>query len=341
MSGCIGWDVGGAHLKAVRINVGGECVAAIQHACPLWRGIGELKQAWCAVGTALGEAEHHAVTMTGEMADCFSDRSSGVEMILETAANMLKRPFWVYSGARGLIADHDARCSFAEVAAANWHVAASCAAGFVRQGIFMDVGSTTTDIVPFAEGRVSATAATDSSRLASGELVYTGVVRTPVMAMTQTVEVGGLHLPIVAEQFANAADVYRLLGRLPPGADQYPTCDGQAKTRSASARRLARMLGRDYDGDIEFWVSVAHCLAKMQMEKISSAYLRVARRSGDDLILVGAGIGRFVIKQIAVDYGLHYYDFTELLNCRNVACDMAPALGLARVLHDKIRVRGK
>jgi len=35
----IGWDVGGAHLKAVLINAQGQVLHAKQVYCPLWRGL--------------------------------------------------------------------------------------------------------------------------------------------------------------------------------------------------------------------------------------------------------------------------------------------------------------
>ena len=40
----IGWDVGGAHLKAVRIDAKGK-LAVMQVYCPLWRGLDALSAA--------------------------------------------------------------------------------------------------------------------------------------------------------------------------------------------------------------------------------------------------------------------------------------------------------
>ena len=38
----LGWDIGGAHLKAVLLNADGELLGTLQVACPLWRGLDNL-----------------------------------------------------------------------------------------------------------------------------------------------------------------------------------------------------------------------------------------------------------------------------------------------------------
>ena len=72
-----------------------------------------------------------------------------------------------------------------------------------------------------------------------GELLYTGVVRTPVMAVAQTAPFSGRMQRIAAERFATMADVWRLTGDLPGDADPYPTADqrGKSATRERGAAR--------------------------------------------------------------------------------------------------------
>ena len=65
------------------------------------------------------------------------------------------------------------------------------------------------------------------------------------MAVAESVPFGGRRQRLMAEHFATMADVHRLTGELPEDADQLPTADGRGKTVEESARRLARMLGRD------------------------------------------------------------------------------------------------
>ena len=60
---------------------------------------------------------------------------------------------------------------------------------------------------------------TDAARLATGELVYHGVVRTPLCALAARVPFRGSAVSVMNEFFATTADVYRLTGELDPAHD--------------------------------------------------------------------------------------------------------------------------
>ena len=95
----LGWDVGGAHLKAARVE-DGRVTAAIEVACPLWLGIDRLDVAFSAVQAALGEAPLNAVTMTGELCDLFATRAEGVARLCERLTALLSGSIRVYGGGR-------------------------------------------------------------------------------------------------------------------------------------------------------------------------------------------------------------------------------------------------
>lgn len=332
----VGWDLGGAHLKAARVH-GGIVTAVAQAPCPLWRGGDALDRAWRRVAATLGGCAHaeHAVTMTGESADCFVSRDRGVERLVEAAAQRLRKPFKVYAGAAGLL-DAAAAVRRADVVASvNWHATAACLGKLVGAGVLVDVGSTTTDVVPFTPQGAATSCFGDYERMRSGELIYTGVVRTPVMALAPVVRLGTNELPVVAELFATTADVYRVLGKLPEDVDLHPSCDGAEKTPTASARRLARMFGCDA-GDERDWTAHAHALAECQMRKIETAYRKVRAGAGVDCAapLVGAGAGRFLARDLARRCDQPYVDFTDLFDFERaadvrLAGDCASAVSLA------------
>src|SRR6185503_8193489 len=71
-----------------------------------------------------------------------------------------------------------ARADPLRVAAANWAATAHLVAKTTPTCVLIDIGSTTTDIIPIIDGRVAVSGRTDPDRLASGELVYTGALRT-------------------------------------------------------------------------------------------------------------------------------------------------------------------
>ena len=336
----IGWDIGGAHLKAAQIR-GGVLLAVTQAPCSLWQGDAKLDEAW-RLGIAALDATtqtEHVVTMTGELADCFADRREGVAKILASVAQYLQKPFKVYVGGTGFLSADGAARYTESIASANWHATAACLGKLLGTGVLLDIGSTTTDIVPFTATGAAAVR-NDHERLQAGELVYTGVVRTPVMALLDQVRVGNQSLPVVAELFASSADIYRVLGSLPQHADQHPTCDGAAKTPEASARRLARMFGCD-DGARD-WTPHAQALAECQLLKIENALDRVFsnNRIAAGTPLVGAGVGRFLAQELAQRSGHPYVDFSDLFTAAPAADtrltgDCASAVSLASLMHNE------
>lgn len=335
--GVIGWDVGGAHLKAARLDASGRVEEVVQVACPLWQGLQHLHSAIDTLRPRLGAASLHAVTMTGEMVDLFPDRAEGVSRLVESVMERLEgTAIRFYGGERGFLDAEGARRHTAAVASANWMASAAFVAERQPSALFVDIGSTTTDLIPVHAGRVRARGSDDATRLVSGELVYTGVVRTPLMALTDRVPFAGDWVPLVAEYFATMADVYRLLGSLPEGADQHPTADGGEKTVEASARRMARMIGRDLGAaPIAEWKRLAAWFGEVQRRRIEDACARLFSREAlpEDSPLVGAGVGRFLAGELARRAGRRCVDFATLIPCEPSvaarASDCAPAVSVA------------
>jgi (4-(4-[2-(gamma-L-glutamylamino)ethyl]phenoxymethyl)furan-2-yl)methanamine synthase len=337
MSTVIGWDIGGVHLKAARAETG-RIVKAMQVAAPLRTGVEHLEEALARVKVELGAAQHHVVTMTGELADTFSSRREGVERLATLAARQLGcgAPVSIYAGPAGYIRPEQAHDHTGLVASANWHACTSLIARHHSHALFIDMGSTTTDVVPIMGGNIAARGYTDSQRLAAGELVYTGLVRGFIMSTCDRAPFKGAWTPLIKENFANMADVYRILGTLPADADMMPTADGREKTREASRARLARMVGADHsDADDRAWKALAQWFAEMQMRAIIDAVMLVTSvhaLPGDAPVVV-AGIGAHVVQEIARRIGRENIAFDTFLavvpEARAAASQCAPAAALA------------
>lgn len=336
----IGWDIGGAHVKAAALNVRGEIVAIIQKPCPLWQGVDKLKLAVTAILEELPHAScRHAVTMTGELVDLFEQRDDGVRTIIETMTGLLpSAEMLIYAGNQGFLNRVKLdRSHYEAIASANWLASAIYAAEKVGGGLFIDIGSTTTDILLLDRGRVIAGGYTDYQRLISRELVYSGIVRTPVMAVAQAVQDEGEEVGLMAEYFATMADVYRVTGELNELHDQADTADGAEKSVLASARRLSRMIGCDfYPEELPRWRKLAEDLRGQQLNKIRRGIekqLAKGSLSKSDPF-IGAGIGRFLVRQLADNLGHNYLDFSDLFNDVSnksgmTAADCAPAVAVA------------
>ncbi|MCX7627058.1 MAG: S-layer protein [Methylophilaceae bacterium] len=332
----VGWDIGGAHLKVVRVDASGQACVAMQRPCPLWRGLTYLEHAIDQVLAALGDWPLHGITMTGELADIFPDRRTGVNQLVEMMVRKLPQTqLRIFAGRQGFVTPMEACTHALAIASANWLASAELVAKIQNTGVLVDVGSTTTDLIAFQEGRARPRGMTDAERLASGELVYRGVVRTPVMAVVQRVSFDGVVQRIAAEHFATMADVYRLTGHLDAAYDMAETADGAGKSLQDSARRLARMVGRDLqDAPMSAWLELAQHIAEAQLKDLAAALQQVAAQVPGPL--VGAGAGRFLVRQLAQHSGRDYVDFCELVRgdekVRAWAAVCAPAYAVARLV---------
>ena len=252
MSVIIGWDIGGAHLKAARVS-DGRVEAVVQAATPLWLGLDSLESAFDALCDQLGKADRHVITMTGELCDAFPSRREGVAGLAEIAANHLAPSIPIlYAGRAGFVELGEAAVRAADIASANWHASAALVALRLRDALFIDIGSTTADLIPIVAGQVAAVGYSDAERLAAGELMYTGMTRSFVMSLASRAPFRGAWTPLMNEYFASSADVHRILDDLPDGADKMSTADGREKTVEASRARLARMIGREADEGADF-----------------------------------------------------------------------------------------
>ncbi len=336
-SGAItGWDMGGAHLKAALLDEDG-IRAVVQTACPLWQGLDRLESAMDEVLERFGPCAQNAVTMTGELADIFESREDGVRRIIATTrAKMPASRVLIYAGEDGMLAPEQALEHADAVASANWRASAELAAAKIGDGLLVDMGSSTTDIVPLVRGQVAAAGNTDFQRLSESELVYTGLARTPLMALAGSVPFSGQQVGVMAEHFATSADAHRLAGSLPEGADLLPAADGGGKTDEDSARRIARMVGCDLgDAGMVAWRELAGFFIACQEEKLLAACEEVISRAGlkGDAPVIGAGSGRGVIAELAATLERPYRDFAKFLPPGDYdgeqAATCAPAVAVA------------
>ena len=336
----IGWDIGGAHLKMAHIDKDGRVITACQIPTPLWLGLDKLDTSIVQAKKSFsGLPVSHSITTTAELSDIFSDRHNGLAKLVQIVSDALHdNTIRFYGGDAGWITIDRTDQYVREIASANWHATACFVAGKIDEGILVDIGSTTTDIIPFRHGRLLTQGYTDYERLSCGELVYTGIIRTPVMAMVSELPVNGINIPVIPEHFATMSDVYRLLGKLQEQDDMMSTADGAGKSTFESARRLARMLAIDIheSESLDKWIVLAEHIANVQQEKITSALNRILFDiKSKKPVLVGAGAGRFLVKQIATANNYSYLDFEDLLDAsdemKSCAARSAAAVAVAQL----------
>jgi probable H4MPT-linked C1 transfer pathway protein len=236
------------------------------------------------------------------MADLFADREDGVRRIAECASAALGDALRFFAGDGRWCALTDVAHEWPRIASANWLASARLAARRVGEGLLVDVGSTTTDVVALKAAHVASASRSDAERLASGELVYQGVVRTPLCGVARRIGFRGASYRVMNEFFATAADVYRLTGELDAAHDLFPSADNAAKDAPSTRQRLARMIGHDArDATARDWLDFAHAWRAEQLAEIGEAVARVARSHAlaQQAPLVAAGCGAFLVAALA------------------------------------------
>ncbi|MDD1687570.1 hydantoinase/oxoprolinase family protein [Methanoregula sp.] len=303
----IGIDVGGANLKVVDRN------GVHIHYCPLWEKapITSLLEQHIT-----GMDEMAAVVMSGELADCFENKLQGISFIVDAVRRAFpKARFYGMDGVFHTTA-------VPQLAAANWLASADILREKYPRSVLLDIGSTTADIIPLGRFH-ELLGMTDLARLRKGYLLYTGMLRTNIATILQSVNLDGVQTPVSTEYFATSADAYLVLREIAPEQYTCDTPDHKEKTRDASLRRLARVVCADLDEIGETGaLSIAQQFRQQQHTLICDAVRNCADSChAEDVIVAGIGAPIFARE-------LGGYDLTTELG---PAADALPAFAVREI----------
>jgi len=319
-------DIGGANVKVAD----GQGYAR-SYAFAMWRESGGLAQQIRAAVSEAPRCDHLAVTMTGELADCFATKTEGVDRILASVESAFSgKPIRVWSTAGRFIASPDARKTPLEIAAANWHAQATWAGHLVPKGksVLIDIGSTTTDFIPLCDGVPCPVGRTDPARLESCELVYRGARRTPLIALSPVVLADRGEMGAAAELFATTLDVFLILGEIPDDEADCDTANGRPATRACAHDRIARMACCDRT---EFpWddaVSAAREYRRLLSKELHEALALVLHHSRATSAIT-SGSGEFLARELAESFELKWRSLSQELSPQlaEAACAYAVAV---------------
>jgi probable H4MPT-linked C1 transfer pathway protein len=335
----IGWDIGGANIKAVRLEFQEQKIKAHRAAVrpfEIWREPGDLIIVLQDIAEELGVQGHQnvAVTMTAELSDVFRTKREGVLFVLDAIEKAFSKiSIYPFNLEGRFFTLDEARKSPLLCAATNWLASALFVATHHSDCILMDIGSTTTDIIPIRGGRAISKARTDTQRLVSGELVYTGLLRTNPNTVVNQVPVKGGLCRVAAEYFTSMADIYLLSGQVTP--DQYTctTADGRPKTIPAARDRLARLVCSDSETMSAEEIDTLACyLREKQLQQITDSLFQVLSglKNGFSLPLIVLGTGKFLVKEAARRLGMPVIEAEQKWGDRAAAC--FPALAAAYLL---------
>jgi (4-(4-[2-(gamma-L-glutamylamino)ethyl]phenoxymethyl)furan-2-yl)methanamine synthase len=308
-----GWDIGGVNIKAVRAEWHGNrarVIKAVSVPFEIWHNPSELADQLKIAGhnLTIKTEEPHGVTITAELSDAFGTKREGIHFILSALQKAFGySPVYIFNLKGGFYNFLEAEDKPLMCAATNWFASANYIANLHNNCILIDVGSTTTDIIPIREGKVICHDRTDTGRLINSELVYSGVLRTNPNAIVHAVPVRDKECPVAAEYFTIMADVYLILGDISSDTYSCPTPDKRHKTVKDARSRIARLICADTEmlttDEID---NMAQYLSQKQTEQISEAILNVLARTAFSTIIpaVVTGTGAFLAERAARSIGI-------------------------------------
>lgn len=307
----IGWDIGGVQCKCACIDINLAPLSAKSTSFEIWKNPDKLSEVLKDLVSDLSLSETiMAVTMTAELSDCFATKAEGVHFILDAFVKAFPDVSVMCLGTdERWVPARQAACDPTNFAATNWIAAAREIARSVGEGIWIDVGSTTTDIVPFKERALNVRGRNDTDRLRSGELVYTGLVRSNPNALASWVPFEGDWHRTSNEYFAVMGDCYLLLGEIDPKDYTCTPPDGGHVTAQGAAGRLARLICADTSSaKPKSLLPLAGYLKERQIRMIVDALYQVLSRSDVKGPACVTGAGSFLGMQAALRAGLSVSD---------------------------------
>ena len=328
-----GFDIGGANtdLAVIDFEDGEIKNMEVDFAyLPMWSNnddlshvLVELIENICPVS----EIDAVGISMTAELVDAYDTKKDGVLDIVEKCEETFTCPI-AYVGVDGMISKSEIEKDPLKAAAANWIATAQIATLISDNCIFIDTGSTTTDIIPIKEGHECAIGKSDFDRSATGELVYTGTLRTNLASFLDKVELNGKEYRVASELFAQTADVYMVLDLITEDDYICDTFDGEGKSKIDCARRIARVVCADLEMlSMDDIVAMSEVIHQKQIVQIADGLKQVVETQGLDLI-VTTGLGKDILDRPAAELlGLKVKSMGDILS--DDECTVAPAVGTA------------
>lgn len=294
----VGIDIGGANVKAC--DTYGKVYFRYN---PLWieksvnRSLKNIEN--------LFQPEYAGIVITGELSDAFNTKKEGIKRIADEAWKIFKNVY--FFGIDG--AFHKNASRFELFFSPNWLASARFLLESFSNAIFVDVGSTTTDIIPLVDGDVMA-GKTDFERLKRGELIYVGALRTNLSFLLPVVDIDG-EIPSSPEYFSSTGDALIVTGDLEEEDYSCDTPDGRGKKREDCLRRIARTVCCDLEElGVNNAVKIAFQAREKLLEVIERGIARISERYGIDTV-IGGGMGEFLIKSATEILGLEFISLTR------------------------------
>lgn len=324
----MGLDIGGANTDCCIFEMNDEnklkLLRTSKEYLPMWNKKEDLKNLLKKFKKY--DVDVICVTITAELSDGFKSKKEGINYIIDIVNDLFNEKIVKYVTYDGLKDYDEIKENPLNAAAANWIGSATLIKYIKKDCVFMDMGSTTTDIIPIINKKEAAIGHDDTDRLCAGELVYTGMLRTNVATITHEVPVNSKTATVSSELFAITADINMILGYITEDKYTCNTPDGDSKDLISCKRRLARVVCGDLDTisdkNIE---NIAQYIHNQQIIQVSKGLLQVVGRTGLNTVVITNLSSGKICKKAAKKLGLNIIDLEDFLP--KELCDITPTLG--------------
>ena len=316
----IGWDIGGAHTKYTISFKSKDIVECRIIHCELWKSLSKLDDIIQNVNSKYKEKFNiiNLITMSAEMCDIFPSRAKGVKSILSLFE---KRDFINHIYAKdNKILNLEGFKEYSSCESTNWMVIAEYLKNIEKNMVAIDIGSTTTDLVLVKDHVCINTRYDDYSGLNTKELLYTGVLRTPIYSVTNSIILNKKTYNIIPENFTTMSDIYRLLNIIKNKSDYTNTADGRSKSIKDTLHRISRVFGFDYTASKNSTIiMLSKKIMSMHLDQISYTiknHIKNNFSNTKNLRIIGMGVGRTLIEIICTKNKWKYMSLDKYINIK-------------------------
>ena len=343
----LAYDIGGANTKAALIHTKNGEVLSVHVAVeyfPIWKKPEKLSNVLTALKRRLitGKVDAIGITMTAELSDAYQTKREGVHQIVSSVDKTFQNfPIFILNTDAELCSSDFAKKNPLRVAAANWAATGWLVAQNLKNAVVIDVGSTSTSIIPIINGQIAAEGKTDLAKLICGELIYTGSLRTNVAAIVQSIPLKNGVSGVSSELFAQSADAHLILGNITEAEYTSETADGRGKSMSESIARLSRVVCADTEMlSTQEIIDMASYVYKQQIMQIlhglTKVYTKTKKQTTDKVPIIVTGMGKKILARKAAEQ----IDADAIIDLETILHKQAalatPAVGLALMTANKL-----
>tara|TARA_B100000963_G_C22556136_1_gene639092 strand:- start:120 stop:1145 length:1026 start_codon:yes stop_codon:yes gene_type:complete len=332
----LGIDIGGAHLKIIGIDEN-ETVRFVDYSsCRIWENLNNLKKKFLELNKLFQDKQIKcAITMSAELCDNFKNRRHGVSTLIKYCKFLNFDNYYYVKTSKTFLKKPNTH----ELISMNWHSIGNFFKKRIRNGIIIDFGSTTTDLLCIKDGNLLNESFDDFSRINNFELIYTGFTRTPLFGIAHEISIDNRILKIIPEFFSDTSDIYRVLKKLNKNIDLDRTADGYNKTTNNSLKRLSRSFGFDYNKNLkEKLIKICFEISSIQLNTIFDTIKKLEYNFDiKNFTIFTSGIGQDVLSDFLITKNYrteHLHSFLKKSNLNVLASYHVPALSVALLLKD-------